>query len=97
MSDADLEVAAEYNVSTIRAVSPAGAVFEMRRPAVGWPSVGAMRTIRKRAEQEVEVAILQGINRGTLTSEQAAATFAHEVNKIVAARIGADYRWGLYE
>lgn len=97
LSPADLEVAAYTNASEIRAVSPSGLTFVMRRPSKGWPTVLEMRKIVQEIDQKTQSAMINEFMRGRITVDVAEATHFHIVNQAVADRIGATYTWGMYD
>jgi SPP1 gp7 family putative phage head morphogenesis protein len=97
LSGDDIHAARSGNWLAIRAVTPSGAVFEMRRPPGGWPSEVRLRSALKEARAEIEQQLSLEIQAGRMDATTAGGIHAHRVNLIVAKSIGAKYHWGIHE
>lgn len=90
-SKEDLGLATHWNMAEIRAVTPAY-TFSMKRPAKGWniDYDGLMRVYRK-TENEVREDILNAIEKGVISTDQANVLHHHLISKRLAKKLGFVY------
>ena len=88
----DLITAVKANASEVRAVTPSGLTFSMKRPKSGWgASPDKVKNVYKKIEKEVTLELSTRIARRKTTVAKANAVHFHEVNKRIAKQLGWIY------
>ncbi len=97
LSPEDIASAIAFDAEAIRAVTPAGAVFEAARGPNGWPKKTAFKKALKAAKVTLDAAYLPKIRTGEMTPAEFNARYWHEIWQKVSVQLGFRYRWGVHE
>lgn len=89
-SQSDIVMAIKFNMSEMRATTPAF-TFIAKRPESGWPSVGEFIGGHNKRNEEVFEDFIKRINKGTTTQKKAETIHWHLVNRKALKDFGIGY------